>query len=143
MKVIFPPSGPLPTIPQVTHLQCSHTLRLQLQRWRWAYPSSILVSSYQPTWYHTPEDHNLILTLTLPQLSDKFRLSLNVNVNSLFILQFLYIRINVEQAWRVLLEQNALTKHVSEIALFVPADMYSFKFILLPFGWPKLQIQEF
>lgn len=46
----------------------------------------------------------------------------------------------------MLLEQNALAKPVSEIALFVPADTYSFTFIvmpLLPFGWPKLQIQEF
>ena len=120
---MFPPSGPLPTILKATRLQCSRTLRLQLQRWRWAYPSRILVSSYQPTWYHTPEDHNLILTLTLPHFSNKFQLSLNVNVNALFILQFLYIRINVEHACRVLLEQNALAKHVSEIALFLPADI--------------------
>jgi len=52
----------------------------------------------------------------------------------------------MEQACRVLLEQNALAKHASEIAFFVPANIYSIKFIvmpLLPFGWPKLQIQEF
>jgi hypothetical protein len=63
-----------------------------------------------------------------------------------FFTQFLYIRINVEQACRVLLEQNAFAKHVSEIALFVPADIYSVKFIgmpSLPLGWSKLQNQVF
>ena len=72
------------------------------------------------------------MTLTLPQFSDKFKLSLNVNVNDPFILQFLYIGIKMEQACRVSLEQNALAKHVSEIALFVPANIYSFKFIGMP-----------
>ena len=52
----------------------------------------------------------------------------------------------MEQACRVLLEQNAFAKHVSEIALFVPADIYSVKFIgmpSLPLGWSKLQNQVF
>jgi hypothetical protein len=52
----------------------------------------------------------------------------------------------MEHACRVLPEQNALAKHVSEIALFVTANIYLFKFIgmpSLPFGWSKLQIQEF
>jgi hypothetical protein len=46
----------------------------------------------------------------------------------------------------VLLEQNAVAKHVSEIALFVPEDIYSVTFIdmlSLPFGWSTLQNQEF
>ena len=30
----------------------------------------------------------------------------------------------MEQACKVLLEQSALAKHVSEIALFVPADIH-------------------
>lgn len=62
--------------------------------------------------------------MILPRFSNKFRLSLNINVNAVFILRFLYIRIIVEQACRVLLEQDAHAKHVSEIALFVPTDIY-------------------